>query len=1208
LQLQHFPTDGGCELEVKSLSESFTFNKTANLKIKPEKNLILIQTDKAVYKPCDKIQFRVLVLDSETKPTIKDPITVFFEDADKNRVKQFDRVPLKTGVFQSELQLSDSPVLGNWWLNVEAAGCAQKKSIEVKKCVLPKFSVRIQTPLHVVKTDEVIKLTIEANYTYGKPVEGIAKITAKCDGCSLVKTLKVNGQGTTKFNMAKFDGFQEYRDHELEKQLKFTVTFEDSLTGERATDSVVATVHKCKYQVIVTTDEYHKPGLPWEVIVKVQNCDGTPACNEVDPVTIEIGSTQYSIQLNEFGVAKLEIADDKLEGPIKVQYKGASSSTKYLTKRFKNETAKLVAFIRTEKPGINEQVHVDVLATEEVETIHYIVVKNGQVLRAETLQVPRQKSFSFNFVSSFAMLPQCGILIYFIKSNGEIVCDSKEISFKKQLPNDIKLKFSEKQCKPGDKVELTIESKANSFVGLLGVDQSVILMKRGNDLEKRDAFPDESWKHNPNFFKCQCTDKDHIFEYEYLFEEAKMFVLTNKDVEKKLNIYFEEITIHLVIYLRGGGGDHMPPQVEPVVRKNFPETWIFDSFPDIGSSGLMKVTKTVPDSITSWILSGFSIHPEYGFGLIEEPVKLEVFQQFFISLNLPFSIKRGETVEISATIFNYFEQNLKSQITLSNEDGEFDFVDSLTGKGRDSQRMKIFNVEADGGTNISFLIKPKKVGQILIKMTATSGEIGDSIEKRLMVEPEGTTQFVNKAILLDVRDGRAAETSLEVEIPKNVVPDSTKIEISVGGDILGTTLENMDKLIRMPYGCGEQNMLNFVPNILVLDYLRGMKKTIPGLVAKAIGFMELGYQKELSFKHYDGSYSAFGKWDRCGSTWLTAFVVKSFYQAKKYIKIQNSVIKQALGWLRFEQTDDGKFTEVGEMIDEEMQGGTANGIALTAYVLIAFLEIQDMSNNHKNTIEKSINFIIKNLENVEDPFVLSIVAYALQLADHPLKQKILDKLDRKSKTQNGMKWWEKSPGSSIDVEMTAYALLAFTEAGKSMESMQIFKWLISQRNDHGGFKSTQDTVVGLQALAKFAATIDNSNKNLIVKFETNEKQLEKFNVGNKNSLVLQKAEISSGTKKVLIKAAGQGSCLAQVSYKYNVSSVETNERFKIDVNVAKSKGLKCWEISLNTCFIPDAITKVSNMALMEIVFPSGYILDYETMEQLEATKKVMVDF
>jgi CD109 antigen len=239
--------------------------------------------------------------------------------------------------------------------------------------------------------------------------------------------------------------------------------------------------------------------------------------------------------------------------------------------------------------------------------------------------------------------------------------------------------------------------------------------------------------------------------------------------------------------------------------------------------------------------------------------------------------------------------------------------------------------------------------------------------------------------------------------------------------------------------------------------------------------------------------------------------------------------------------------------------------------------------------------------------VLAIVAYALQLAAHPLKQTILEKLDRKAKTRDDMKWWEKSPGSSIDVEMSAYGLLAFIEAGKT-DSMQIFKWLISQRNDHGSFKSTQDTVVGLQALSKFAGKIGDSNKSLAVEFGTNEKQVEKFNVGNWNSLVLQKAEILSGTKKVWIKATGQGSCLAQVSYKYNVSSVEKKEQFKIDVKIAKMEGLKKWEISLNTNFIADKFTKASNMALMEVVFPSGYILDYDSLQQLEKTEKVKVIF
>lgn len=40
------------------------------------------------------------------------------------------------------------------------------------------------------------------------------------------------------------------------------------------------------------------------------------------------------------------------------------------------------------------------------------------------------------------------------------------------------------------------------------------------------------------------------------------------------------------------------------------------------------------------------------------------------------------------------------------------------------------------------------------------------------------------------------------------------------GDILGPSIPNLANLIKMPFGCGEQNMLNFVPNIVVIEYLK----------------------------------------------------------------------------------------------------------------------------------------------------------------------------------------------------------------------------------------------------------------------------------------------------------------------------------------------------------------------------------------------------
>ena len=73
----------------------------------------------------------------------------------------------------------------------------------------------------------------------------------------------------------------------------------------------------------------------------------------------------------------------------------------------------------------------------------------------------------------------------------------------------------------------------------------------------------------------------------------------------------------------------------------------------------------------------------------------------------------------------------------------------------------------------------------------------------------------------------------------------------------------------------------------------------------------VGYQRELTFRHYDGSYSAFGKSDNSGSMWLTAFVVKSFAQARQFVFIDPAQLTASIGWIRSKQLENGCFPQVG---------------------------------------------------------------------------------------------------------------------------------------------------------------------------------------------------------------------------------------------------------------------------------------------------------
>ena len=57
-------------------------------------------------------------------------------------------------------------------------------------------------------------------------------------------------------------------------------------------------------------------------------------------------------------------------------------------------------------------------------------------------------------------------------------------------------------------------------------------------------------------------------------------------------------------------------------------------------------------------------------------------------------------------------------------------------------------------------------------------------------------------------------------------------------------MNNLEDLLRMPYGCGEQNMANFAPNIYIMDYLTKTDQVTEGIKNKAENFMEVG---ELKF-------------------------------------------------------------------------------------------------------------------------------------------------------------------------------------------------------------------------------------------------------------------------------------------------------------------------------------------------------------------------
>ena len=147
--------------------------------------------------------------------------------------------------------------------------------------------------------------------------------------------------------------------------------------------------------------------------------------------------------------------------------------------------------------------------------------------------------------------------------------------------------------------------------------------------------------------------------------------------------------------------------------------------------------------------------------------------------------------------------------------------------------------------------------------------------------------------------------------------------------------------------------------------------------------------------------------DQSGSTWLTAYTIKSFGESAKFILIDQNVINTGFSFLQSVQKPDGSFNELGNVIHKDMQGGSSSGLALTAYVLITFLENPTTAQSYASTITNALNYIVSNIDKLDDTYAIAIVAYALQLAKHSQASSVLDKLIARAIVRDGMTYWEK---------------------------------------------------------------------------------------------------------------------------------------------------------------------------------------------------------
>lgn len=346
------------------------------------------------------------------------------------------------------------------------------------------------------------------------------------------------------------------------------------------------------------------------------------------------------------------------------------------------------------------------------------------------------------------------------------------------------------KSKTGGLVNIDITSSPNSRVFLFATDMSGKYLQPHNGFDK---------------YKTSAEVATHAFILTNIGGDAQRCIAKRNvyAIEDDEDEYEDEEDLKEEFEDYGIFGDIKDSKIEPADQKlsqlhgALDNSWIFHDI-EINQTGKATLTYSMPVSMSSFSLSGFSIHPIHGFAFASSQ-KITTSMGFFINVNLPYSIRWGEVLKFTVTVFNYMP-NLRSifaEVTFYNKEKEFEFVGEVLSNSsscfkkldldQQTSQTEQLSVESQSGASTSFLIRASNTGSVKLNFLVRSGGKSQLVEKTLLVESEQTTETRNFPHLIDLRTKSSEQFDFTFHIPKAAIWKSIKIEATATGGLFKST-------------------------------------------------------------------------------------------------------------------------------------------------------------------------------------------------------------------------------------------------------------------------------------------------------------------------------------------------------------------------------------------------------------------------------------
>jgi type II secretory pathway pseudopilin PulG/5-hydroxyisourate hydrolase-like protein (transthyretin family) len=495
---------------------------------------------------------------------------------------------------------------------------------------------------------------------------------------------------------------------------------------------------------------------------------------------------------------------------------------------------------------------------------------------------------------------------------------------------------------------------------------------------------------------------------------------------------------------------------QPRVRHWFPETLLWRPELITDDRGMATLDIDLADSITTWRVTANAVSANGQLG--GEEAAIRVFQPFFVDLDLPVALRRGDEVTVPVAVYNYVDRPQTVTLDLADADW-FELLD---------EAKKSVELSPGEVRSVGFRIVAKKVGKYDFEVTARGEGVADAIRRSVEVEPDG------RRVELVFNGTLEQPATLEFNLPADVIEGSVEAVVKLYPSSFSQLVDGLDGIFRRPFGCFEQTSSCTYPNLLALDYLRETNTTSPEVEAKAREYVHLGYQRLLTFEVAGGGFDWFG--NPPANAVLTAYGLMEFLDMARVHEIDPDIVRRTREWLLGLQQADGSWSPPSRRLHQDpTRNGTSARLSTTAY--IAWSVFQDSPEGLPAA--RSLVFLTAySPRAIDDPYVLALVANAL-LAIEPNGNRArpyVEELERvRSQSADGKRtWWQSAGGGRTafhgagrckEIEATSLAAMAMIRSGTFPGTTRAaLAWLVEQKDSYGTWHSTQATVLALKAL------------------------------------------------------------------------------------------------------------------------------------------------